>query len=1368
MSVACFAAAPEPPATSIPQARAGLSSRLADQIQLRIGLGDGRGAARALTVLAAIRAHPALMTQAAFALLDVYENTGLPRDIRARLISLDRDVHAKAAQELADAFKRLTAEHKVLANLRGGKILGAEEGCPVKHARAFASRPDGTVVMLSDGLVLYDGRRWQVAAPSAVRLHQPIETIFVDRKGRTWLGSTASGKLQAGLLGQLRAYNWGSVAYCRPAKGSLLPGRWKVLSGARRVTSFAEGKQGVWIASRSRLFLHRDGRALAVNCPLPYSPFRKLLAAPHSDELWVVDLDRVSHFDGVRWRSYRLGGLRPRGGTVYGAGALRAAVLTSGGLLDVADRKFRLAAAPKGVGKVVDIAAGKKGRIWCVTDKGTILSTDLRTFDVYAAPAVKAPPPWPPAIFCDKAGRIWVSRGRGIEVLVPPLAKLRTVSPGVTDARLTPVPLVSAAGSGGWSRDRTLFEAGADDEKKKEAEAEDLAGFPEDAPRRKGTPGALLEQLRKSPGSATTFTKLLGLLVKSPDAKIRKEALVLGANEKNRAFYARPEYARELAEVLLDETRPADAYMLLLEASHGDEKEAFRRAVEPALFEALVAMGFGEFARPAFLDADMAWPRTTSAGPPRFKTIRAPRSLAGMPGCKPALRAMTADIETEVGRGEFEDAALHEAMILADKRRVLASIGDSGLWGRLVSVCAKAGDVRAAKRYSALQEQVFGKAGDNALPPARRPKEARRAGLSPFRWIRRVKLGMDSGLGPVAGGGQGAVYVLDEGSNKLLVIHPGTGAVVGAKKIEDGAVRAVLLAPRGALVVVRLKGGGLAARSLAWLDALQPRSVRLAGLTDSFDGFSATAVKENVFYCFDGGLTRVDLKAGRVTWRNDKIVGGVNAWGSLLDRSLPVAAGGDVFVAAGRKLFCVGAASGRIRWAKDCGAGGTPAVAGGVVVLGAGRREVWGFDRKTGEPAWKHISAEQPGAVFVSDGKRVFYATQDGDVAALVAKTGEFLWRRPTDISVRYPASFGVRPTALLVRRGRLVACNKFGYIEFDVRDGAILRRLHVSTARPMAQAGQAVIVATAPNRLVAVADPAGGELAEKMLALADKAAQGGAPAKALAIARMVVTYVDPANRKAHELALKLCAEHRPASVRTLFTLLLSGADPFPPKARALMRGYVKYAPPRAGGAALEFGLVARAHMERGAVREAAETFAALGSVRSNFMLMGTLLELQLAAGQDEKAMTTARLLAAFGPKGAYVAVRRLALEQKEEEALDLASRFAGSKDSTDLLYLAVAVSGSSGLFEKAGDMLDRSSRLASRAVRANCLAYLLSNAGIADRALEKYGEDLRREIDRYRKMLEQRCRVLKALDRPDELKGLEAQIERLKGVEFP
>ena len=1367
----CLAADAQPVAASADELRATLAPKLLDHIYLRIGLGDGRGAARALTALAALDAPPDLLRQAAFAVLDLVDHTCLARDIRLRVVSRDADTRRAAADELVDAFRTLTAKPRLPDAAAGWQVLGPQHGCPVREVRTFAQGPAGALMMLADGLVLYDGARWQIVAPAALRVHWPVEAAFTDSAGRTWLGSVAAPVTAAGLLGRLHRYQWGTLAYFEPPRLDLLPGRWHAFTGTERITAFAQTKHGLWIASRSRLFQFRVDRPLPAVCPLPYSPSRRLIGSPAGAELWVIDHDRISRFDGAAWQSYRAPrDARLRGGVMLGR---RPVILLDRGLLRPAGNTFRLVAAPDGLGRLTGAAPGKDGRLWCVSDRGHVLSTDLKTWDLYRAPAGATPQPrWPPAIFCDAAGRLWLSRGRGLELCTGRPGVPQHLPAAVKQLAARPAPLLSDAGSGGWPGDSAGLQVADEDDPRDDRPAPDsLGGFVEDAAKTE-TVAALLEALRKSPNSAATYARLLKRLKKTPDPAARMEAFALAVRGLNEAFYAEAAHVRQFAERLLDHDRPAHAYLLLTDAWYRRPDIRFRTELEPVLFEALTAMRFGEFARPGFLGADLLW-RAATPAVPKTETPTPTFELAVGP-VKTVFRARTLPLDPAVGRAALLKAGLHQAVILVDKRAVLGAVGDLARWQRLVASCIRAGDRAAARRYVALATQLFGRGRRElvkllaGIPAVTKPLDS--AALAPFAWFRRIDIAADSGLGAVPAGGGATVCVYDEGAARLIALNAVTGERVCRHAVAPGSLAALLPARRGLVLIVRAKDGLPGAlRYLPGPDAKPvPLAVPIQGLTAAFDGFSATPVRDGVFYCFDGGLTKVDLNKGRVAWRNPRLPGGTAFWRSLLDRALPVPDGDDVFLLSGGTLRCVNADSGKVRWARDCEADGTPLVVGRIVVVPAGFREVWGVDRANGKPIWKHIALWNTDGALASDGRRAFYAAPRGDVTALDAKTGEFLWRRPTDISLSRPATRRERPTALIVRNGRLIASNIFGTVEFHGHTGAVRRRIELRTARPMVDTPHGVVVATAPGRLACIADPPDAALSDAVAARAAALKKAGDRVGAVGIARLAATYIDPARLDTYRFAFDALGKDQPRYAQLLCKMMIGGTDPFDAGTRLLMRQHLRDVPDDYWTASGAFALIVKAHRERGGTRAAAAAFAALARTRPSVLVRRALLQLQLAAGQKDNARATAQRLAALGVRGAQVAFVLLAEGAMEEDALRLAARFAGHKDAGTLLYLAVALSGRSGLFETAKDMMDRSPALASARDRTMALAYMLGNAGVADRAVRSYGGALAAELDRYRAALERRRQRLRAGNFPAELKAVEARIDRLKKSAFP
>jgi hypothetical protein len=1371
-SAVVLAGAPEP--ASVYEVRGRLAGRLIEHIHLRVALGDGRGAARAFPLLAAASGDPDSLAEIAFLLLDLYPNHGLPADIRSRLISDDADARHKAVAAVAARLDAMTGERPLPERWAGWRVLGPDDGCPVTAVRSFVPGADGAIGLLGDGLAFFDGRRWQVIGPDALRVHRPARAAFVDREGRTWLGSTAGGGRGSTLMDRLRGQNWRPLACFKPAGEGLMPRRWYVYDAAGGITDFAETRDGIWIAGRSRLFRVVGRRALPINAPLPYSPIRRLIGRSDSDQLWVIDADRVSCRDSGRWISLRLGELRPRNVAQGPEG--RPLVVLASGLLSPGKTESVLIPAPEGYGGLTAAAVDGDGNAWCVTDTGCLLRADLKatasapleaSWTCHKAPGPLAPR-WAPTIFRDRAGRVWLSRGRGIEVSVGWVAGGATARTKLKKLGLKPARLVGVAGSGGWLEVHARLDLPGEEARAQAKEqAADLFGFEKGQLATPDDAADLLKKLREDPSAAAVFSRLMMRLRSQPDPDVRREALALAAGGSNREFTSNADHVREYAENELDAGRPGVAAWFLLHTWQRRHTESFRRQIEDPLFEALVRIGFGEFARPALLDVDLRWP--VPPGPARKKGASAAPKLRW----PVFLHDVRLPLDPDVGRAQSRDAGLHKAVLLADKRAVLGAPTEVRRWRQLIEDCVRVGDADAARRYARLAGQIFEDTAElERLAASVEGKERAPAdsiSLSPFRWIRRVDLEGDSGLGPVAGG-DGAVYVLDEAASTLIALvgrDLGGGPV---QRVPMGAedARAVLADERGVVVVTRAPGG-FRVRLVRKGKAEAGREI--AGLTQSFDGFSATAVRKGVFYCDDGGLTKVDLGAGEVAWRNPALVGGANWWRNLLERRLPAPDGADVFVVCGHTLYRVEAATGKILWERACGARGTPAVAGKVVVVGTVREEVWGLARATGEPVWKHLAGATPGAQMQLHDGRVCFTDGDGRVTALDAATGEFRWSRPAGLSLRTSGPADDRPTALVARCTRLVACNADGYVEFDAPTGRVLRRLDLATARPLALASGAVVIATDPDRFVGVADPAGAELAGDLLGLARAASEAKAPARAIDIARIITSYVEPSHAGAHALALGLAAEGDARKAQLLYLLAAARADPFAVETRALLRAHIEFLPrwPAAEDRVLE--LFARAHTARGAVRQAAEAVETLAPTRGNVAVLRTLLELQIRAGEADAARATARRLAALGLEkgGVHAALATLAEGRMEETALAIASRHVDDeKGGAGVLYLALGLSARCGLFEEAKGFLDRSAATLSLRSRAQCLAFLFGSAGVADRALARYAAPIRRDAARYRELLLKRGETLRALNRPNELQAVERRLDLLKRPTFP
>lgn len=86
--------------------------------------------------------------------------------------------------------------------------------------------------------------------------------------------------------------------------------------------------------------------------------------------------------------------------------------------------------------------------------------------------------------------------------------------------------------------------------------------------------------------------------------------------------------------------------------------------------------------------------------------------------------------------------------------------------------------------------------------------------------------------------------------------------------------------------------------------------------------------------------------------------------------------------------------AGQVLWSFDFGTeiSTSPAVVGGIVYMGAGRRGIVALDAETGEELWQFpVAGEMETSVAVA-GERVFAGLRDGRIIALDRRTGELDW----------------------------------------------------------------------------------------------------------------------------------------------------------------------------------------------------------------------------------------------------------------------------------------------------------------------------------------------------------------------------------------
>ena len=163
----------------------------------------------------------------------------------------------------------------------------------------------------------------------------------------------------------------------------------------------------------------------------------------------------------------------------------------------------------------------------------------------------------------------------------------------------------------------------------------------------------------------------------------------------------------------------------------------------------------------------------------------------------------------------------------------------------------------------------------------------------------------------------------------------------------------------------------------------------------------------------DGALWAIDAAAGDVRWRREL--------GSALP-STPAVAGGRVYVATrDGRLVALRTRDGVAVWTARAGADAplawgyesgevyvsSPAVAGRLVVWGAGDGRVFAADAATGTVRWSYRTGGRVRSSPAVEGGTVFVGAQDGVVYALDLATGALRWRHETEGHSLVSARFG-------------------------------------------------------------------------------------------------------------------------------------------------------------------------------------------------------------------------------------------------------------------------------------------------------------------------------------------------------------------------
>jgi eukaryotic-like serine/threonine-protein kinase len=200
-------------------------------------------------------------------------------------------------------------------------------------------------------------------------------------------------------------------------------------------------------------------------------------------------------------------------------------------------------------------------------------------------------------------------------------------------------------------------------------------------------------------------------------------------------------------------------------------------------------------------------------------------------------------------------------------------------------------------------------------------------------------------------------------------------AIETSPAVIDGVVYAVSL--HGVLYAVDAATGEERWR----LETIEEETVASAA------GQSSPAVVDGVLYLgtADGYLAAIDAATGSVTWRAP-----LNP-GFAIEAS-PAVADGMVYLSYGG-MRAIDAVTGEARWeGRDYVPVSTPAVVDGIVYVGMGSH-VYAFDGQTGEERWQVIDSIAMGSAPAVAAGVVYLGSFGPNVSALIAATGEQLWR---------------------------------------------------------------------------------------------------------------------------------------------------------------------------------------------------------------------------------------------------------------------------------------------------------------------------------------------------------------------------------------
>ncbi len=164
----------------------------------------------------------------------------------------------------------------------------------------------------------------------------------------------------------------------------------------------------------------------------------------------------------------------------------------------------------------------------------------------------------------------------------------------------------------------------------------------------------------------------------------------------------------------------------------------------------------------------------------------------------------------------------------------------------------------------------------------------------------------------------------------------------------------------------------------------------------------------DALYGGDGaaGLVALELDSGTRRWTRD--LGGPLRALATADSAVYAA------TASGSVLACR-AATGEVLWRAELGslpAAGV-ALAGGVLVLGAADRNVYGLDLLSGERRWQYTTEGVVRSAPAATASTVYVGSSEGHLYALAAGTGRLVWKYQLDGPVLLPVALGAELVAV-------------------------------------------------------------------------------------------------------------------------------------------------------------------------------------------------------------------------------------------------------------------------------------------------------------------------------------------------------------------